>query len=47
VWRDAPGFFQRFNATFTDAETIDGRWESSSDGSTWEPDFDMTYSKAG
>jgi hypothetical protein len=43
VWRDAPGFFQRFIGTFRDDATIDGRWDSSPDGTTWEPDFDMAY----
>ena len=41
AWRDAPGFFQRFIGTFRDDSTIEGAWESSPDGTTWEPDFDM------
>ena len=37
---------QRFTGTFSaDGRTIAGRWESASDGSTWEPDFDLTYTK--
>jgi hypothetical protein len=47
VWRDAPGFFQRFVASFADDATIEGRWESSVDGTAWEPDFDMVYRKQG
>jgi hypothetical protein len=47
VWRDAPGFFQRFTASFPDATTIQGRWDSSKDGTAWEPDFDMVYRKRG
>jgi hypothetical protein len=47
VWRDAPGFFQRFTATFPDDATIQGRWDSSKDGTAWEPDFDMVYRKRG
>lgn len=44
VWRDAPGFFQRFIGSFGDGgKTITGCWESSRDGSAWEPDFDMRY----
>jgi hypothetical protein len=44
VWRDAPGFFQRFIGSFADeGRTINGRWESSPDGSAWEPDFEMRY----
>ena len=46
VWRDAPGFWQRFMGTFSDdGRTIKGRWESSGDGSKWEHDFDLTYTK--
>lgn len=44
VWRDAPGFFQRFVGTFRDGgTTIDGRWDSSADGNEWAPDFDIVY----
>ena len=44
VWRDAPGFFQRFVGRFGDGgATIGGRWESSPDGNDWEPDFDLLY----
>jgi hypothetical protein len=49
--RDSPDFTplefsQRFTGTFTDGDTrIDGSWESSTDGSTWEHDFDLTYTK--
>lgn len=46
LWRDAPGFSQRFKGTFSDdGNTITGYWEYSSDGSTWEHDFDLTYTK--
>ena len=45
VWRDAPGFNQRFIGAFRDDETIEGAWESSPDGTTWESDFDMVYRK--
>jgi hypothetical protein len=46
LWRDAPGFFQRFTGTFSgDGKTISGRWEGSRDGSNWEYDFDVTYTK--
>ena len=47
VWRDAPGFYQRFIGTFSDDATIVGRWETSVDGSAWKPDFDMAYRKRG
>ena len=39
-------FSQRFTGTFSDdAKTILGRWERSTDGSTWDQDFDLTYRK--
>jgi hypothetical protein len=39
-------FSQRFLGTFSDdRNTIAGRWESSSDGSDWEHDFDLTYTR--
>ncbi len=44
--RAAPDFHQRFVGTFRDdGDTIDGRWESSPDGSSWELDFPITYRK--
>ncbi|MGH8984756.1 MAG: hypothetical protein ACRDY6_12905 [Acidimicrobiia bacterium] len=39
-------FSQRFNGTFDDdGTTIRGRWEICHDGTKWEHDFDLTYSK--
>jgi hypothetical protein len=46
LWRDFPGFSQRFHGTFSeDGNIITARWEKSSDGSSWEHDFDLTYTK--
>jgi hypothetical protein len=46
LWRDAPGFWQRFMGTLSgDGRTIRGHWERSDDGSKWEHDFDLTYTK--
>ena len=46
MWREAPGFSQRFMGTWSsDGRTIRGRWEESGDGSHWEHDFDLTYTK--
>jgi hypothetical protein len=46
LWRDFPGFSQRFHGTFSeDGKNITARWEKSSDGSNWEHDFDLTYTK--
>lgn len=45
-WRDAPGFSQRFSGTFSeDGSRIIARWEKSLDGTHWEHDFDLQYSK--
>jgi hypothetical protein len=47
LWRDFPGFSQRFQGTFSeDGRIITAYWERSSDGSSWERDFDVTYTKA-
>jgi hypothetical protein len=44
IWREAPGFFQRFEGKLSkDGNTITGRWEISSDGTHWELDFDLIY----
>ena len=44
--RDAPGFSQRFEGRLSpDGATIDGRWEKSTDGQTWEHDFDLRYTR--
>jgi hypothetical protein len=46
LWRGAAGFSQRFTGTFSeDGRTIRGGWEKSTDGSQWELDFDLTYTK--
>jgi hypothetical protein len=46
LWRDAPGFSQRFTGQVAeDGGGISGAWESSSDGVTWEHDFDLTYTR--
>jgi len=46
VWREAPGFLQRFTGTFSDDNTpITARWEKSDDDSKWEYDFDLTDTK--
>ncbi len=44
IWRESPGFWQRYEGKLsTDGNTIAGHWEKSSDGATWEHDFDVTY----
>ena len=46
-WRDAPGFAQRFTGTIAaDGRTIVGRGEMARDGAPWEPDLQLTYTRA-
>jgi len=46
MWRTAPGFSQRFEGRVSpDRRTIASHWETSVDGTTWEHDFDITYSR--
>ena len=46
VWRESPGFFQRYTGTLSaDGTVIAGAWEKSVDGSRWEHDFDLIYTK--
>ena len=47
LWRDAPGFSQRFTGPIgDDGRTITGRWELSRDGSTWDDDLQITFRRA-
>jgi hypothetical protein len=46
MWRESPGFWQRYEARLSqDRHTITAHWEKSSDGTKWEHDFDLTYTK--
>jgi hypothetical protein len=46
IWRDVPGFFQRFSGTVSeDGSSIRASWEKSPDGSAWEHDFDLIYTR--
>lgn len=48
LWRDAPGFWQRYAGVLSaDGRTITGSWEGSSDGNRWTHDFDLNYTKVG
>jgi hypothetical protein len=48
MWRQAPGFSQRYEGTLSrDRQTISARWEKSFDGNHWEHDFDVTYTRIG
>ncbi len=44
VWRDAPGFSQRFTGTVADGgDTIMGRWQLCRDDLHWADDLAITY----
>ena len=46
MWRAAPGFWQRYEGTLSNnGTTITAHWEKSSDGTKWEHDFDVIYTK--
>jgi hypothetical protein len=46
MWREAPGFWQRYEGTLSqDGKTITAHWDKSRDGTAWEHDFDITYTK--
>ena len=47
-WRNTPEFSQRFAGTIAaDDRTIDGRGELSRDGTNWEGDLQLKYTRAG
>jgi hypothetical protein len=47
LWRDAPGFSQRYTGTLSDdANTIAGLWHLSRDGSNWDADLEITYRRS-
>jgi hypothetical protein len=47
LWRDAPGFSQRFTGTFADGgDTIIGRWQLCRDDTHWHDDLQITYRRA-
>lgn len=44
LWRDAPGFSQRFAGTFADdGKTTEGLWELCEDDEHWASDLQITY----
>ncbi len=46
MWRNVPGFSQRMTGAISeDRSAITIHWEKSSDGSNWEPDLNLTYTK--
>jgi hypothetical protein len=49
MWRDTPGFSQRFDAEISASRAeISGSWQKSVDGgATWEHDFKVSYTRPG
>ncbi len=46
IWREAAGFSQRFEGKFSeDRNTVTASWEKLLDGTKWEPDFNVTYTR--
>jgi hypothetical protein len=46
IWREAPGFWQRYTGAISDdGTTITGAWEGSPDGREWKHDFGLSYIK--
>ena len=46
MWRESPGFWQRYEGQVSaDGNTITAQWEKSKDGSRWEHDFDIRYTR--
>ncbi len=48
LWRDSQGFWQRMSGKISDdLNTIELHGEKSSDGSHWEQDLDVTFTRIG
>lgn len=46
MWRNAPGFSQRFTGTILDGgSTILGQSELSRDDTSWQDDLELTYQR--
>ena len=46
MWRESPGFWQRYEGKLSkNGNTITAHWEKSSDGTKWEHDFNITYTR--
>ena len=44
MWRDAPGFMQRFTGRIGDGgNSIAGPWQLSKDGFYWADDLEITF----
>lgn len=46
IWRNVAGFHQRLDGRLSpDGGSIEAHWEKSTDGASWERDFDLKYVK--
>jgi hypothetical protein len=46
IWRDGEPFSQRFTGKFSeDGNRIEARWEAAKDGTNWETDFDLVFTR--
>jgi hypothetical protein len=46
IWRNSPNFSQRYEGDLSnDSNIITAHWEKSSDGTTWDHDFNVTYTR--
>ena len=46
IWREGEPFAQRFSGRFSeDGNRIDARWEAAKDGTAWETDFDLVFTR--
>jgi hypothetical protein len=46
IWRDGPPFSQRFKGKISDdGNRIEARWEAAKDGTDWETDFDLVFTR--
>ena len=47
MWRESAGFWQRYEGKLSkNGNTITAHWEKSSDGTKWEHDFNITYTRS-
>ena len=46
IWREGEPFAQRFTGRFSeDGNRIDARWQAAKDGTNWETDFDLVFTR--
>ena len=46
IWREGEPFAQRFTGRFSeDGDRIDARWQAAKDGTNWETDFDLVFTR--